>query len=302
MSLRRRMLQMFLGLTFGTLLTYTTRGEGQELTHWDNVEHLVGLIQVPQQSIGSLTFSDSDLVFTSGEKQARLPLRLVESVQAGSERQETGGNFGKVVRVVIPYGGGAALGLATQKKVGLLVLHYYDTNGGLHEALLRLSDAEASEAQLAIARRIDSKQSAPPSRRDCDSGELPIRLLFEASATVPAEYEALSYENLVNKLQELWPARVVLRGATDGIGCPAEVITVNLTSASKGNAVARTASGPVGLFVDVTRIRADVTVVHDGRAELWKHTFKASRRGDRESLGAPASLASSIARSLKHAV
>src|SRR6202012_4375645 len=78
--------------------------------HATDVVHVAGLMEVKPDVKGSLLVTPETIVFSKGTIRASIPRNRILNVFVGDERTEPWGTTGKVVRKVIPYGGGAALG------------------------------------------------------------------------------------------------------------------------------------------------------------------------------------------------
>jgi hypothetical protein len=114
------------------------------------------------------------------------------------------------------------------------------------------------------------------------------------------EYRAVLYEHLVELPEEKMHFAHILRDGYPSADCEPYVLSLQVEKLSKGSDVARTVSGPAGLFVSVTQVRVHIVVSdQDGRVVLDKEV-QSSRRGDSESLNAADSAADKIAKSLKH--
>jgi hypothetical protein len=88
--------------------------------------HLIGYAGAPKGESGSLEITPRELAFLDGKANVRLDRSQIVAAAADDERRETVGTAGKIVRIAIPYGGGALLGAFSQKQVGLLTLDYRD--------------------------------------------------------------------------------------------------------------------------------------------------------------------------------
>jgi hypothetical protein len=197
--------------TFALRTTLSAMGYSQSLTganltsspstYSTESKLLVGLRDLPAQAEGEIEVTSKSLTFTSSNLTDRLTLTRISGVFVGDERAETGGVAGKVARIVIPFGGGSALGTVTQKQVGLLTVDYRDENDGLRSAVFLLPKAEA----LKIA---DEMEISPVSNSSaitsnvCDAHDpsRSIRVLPVQSVpglVVAPEYRALLYEKLL---------------------------------------------------------------------------------------------------------
>jgi hypothetical protein len=127
-----------------TPITGTVREDSDassgDLAH---VIYLVGLPDATPLTQGELHLSYDALEFNSGEIHPAIPLKQITAVNIGDERTEKGGTVGEVARRVIPFGGGPALGVASQKSVDLLTVEYRDSDLGYHGAVFVLPTKQA---------------------------------------------------------------------------------------------------------------------------------------------------------------
>ncbi len=154
----------------------------------------------------------------------------------------------------------------------------------------------------------DDVVSHPPivPHRACESFDasaslhvLPVQRLH-GLAVVP-EYQSLLYEDLIELPAQKLHVNRLFPDGEQGAECANYTLTLILENFSKGNALTRTATGPVGFFVGVTKLAVRVELRDaNGRLLLGKEV-KASRRGDRESLSAASSAAGDIAKTVKKA-
>jgi hypothetical protein len=72
-----------------------------------DVVHVAGLTEVKPDVKGSLVVTADDLIFSNEAVRANIPRIRIMNVFVGDQRTEPWGTTGKVVRKVIPYGGGA---------------------------------------------------------------------------------------------------------------------------------------------------------------------------------------------------
>jgi len=269
--------------------------------------HLVGYEDIPKGDSGIVEITSRDVAFVRGEEEVRLSRSQIISAAEDDERRETGGAAGKIVRFAVPYGGGALIGAFSQKQVGLLTLDYIDMSGGLHSAVFIMSKADATVAadQLALDALVhpSTVHTATPSR--CDGAQSPLVLrvsTVDASQGVvlAPEYRAVLYEHLVQLPKEKTHFDRMMRQGDSSAECAPYVLSLHVEKLSKGSDVARTVSGPAGLFVSVTKVHVHVVVSDQNGNVVLDRVVKSSRRGDSESLNAADSAANAIAKSLRH--
>lgn len=266
---------------------------------------LAGFQDMPVGAKGELTVTPTNVTFKSSRVTDHLTRRQIADVFVGDERVETGGAIGKVARVATPFGGGLVLGTVTQKQVGLLTINYRDEHDGLRSVLFQLQKQEAQEIENEMEVDVVSH---PPivAHRACESHDasaslhvLPVQGLH--GLVVAPEYQSLLYEDLIELPAQKFHVNRLFRDGEQGSECANYTLTLIVEDFSKGNALTRAATGPVGLFVGVTKLVVRVELRDaNGRLLLGKEV-KASRKGDRESLSAAASAAGDIAKTVKKA-
>lgn len=270
--------------------------------HSTEAKLLVGLKDIPAGAKGTIEVTPDSIIFTSSDLTERVTRNRVSVVFVGDERAETGGLAGKVARVAIPYGGGAALGTVTQKQVGILTVDYRDDRSGLRSAVFVLPKAAASE----IAGEMEQTLLGHPraaARVACNDQDLSssIQVLPIQSAPgleVAPEYRALLYEHLVElPAQNLRVDRIFADGE-QGAECASYTLALTVEEFSKGNATLRASTGPVGLFVGVTKLTVRAQLRDSNGRIVLDREVKASRRGDKESLNVASSEASDIAKQI----
>ncbi len=254
---------------------------------------------------GTLSISGQSVVFSDGDLIRRIDRRQVVGVAVGDERAETGGIAGKAARMAVPYGGGAVIGAVSQKQVGFLTLDYRDKERGLHSAVFLLSKSDALE----IANRLipDSRLlNSPPHTAMCHGQNPGPTLQFMQIQSAPnvhlaPEYRAMISEHLLGLPEDKTHVLHIYRDGEQSAQCAGFVLSLTVEEFSKGNAAVRAETGPVGLFVGVTRVRAHLVLSDRSGKTVLDKMVKGSRRGDRESLNAAISVADSIAKDLKKA-
>lgn len=266
---------------------------------------LVGFQDMPAGAKGELAITPSNVTFTSSRVTDRLMRRRISDVFVGDERVETGGAVGKVARVAIPFGGGAVLGTVTQEQVGLLTINYRDDHDGLRSVVFQLPKKDALEIENAMGFDVVSH---PPMihSRVCTihdtSASLHVRPIQSIQGLLVApEYKSLLYETLIELPAQNFHVNKLFPDGAQGAECANYSLTLIVEDFSKGNALTRASTGPVGLFVGVTKLAVRMELRDANGRLLLDKKVKASRRGDRESLTAASAAAGDIAKAVKKA-
>ena len=237
----------------------STQVEPGASTNQPEVIHLMGLPDVKPNTKGSLKLTADALLFSSGDVDSPVPVALLTSASVNDERVETGGRTGTVARSVGPYGSGDALGLVTQKKVGVLVVEFLDNKGAYHGAVFMLPRPQAADLQKQIATRI--VPGSPVGAPACVSGSsvdahsiLVSPIAVDEKLQMPPEYRVLLYEHLIESLHRMKSADSFYRSgdASAGTGCTAYVLSLRVKAFKKGNEVLRATTEPVGAFIATT--------------------------------------------------
>ena len=264
---------------------------------------IAGLLDAKPNIKGQLTMSDTALGFSSPGFTAQIPFTRITSVSTGDIRIETGGTTGRIVRQVIPFGGGMAVATVTQKAVDLLTIEYEDPNGGYHGAVFYvpklsakiLSDRAASQLSTMVAKQPPACDGIPSSSTSIVVEPIAARV------ELPAEYRVLLYEALIKELSDSKPPITYIRaGRTDaGAGCSAMKLKITVTGFKKGNQALRASTGPIGLFVGKTSLSFHVELTSaNGRCVLAKDMTD-SKRMDSESLGVANDVAKSVSKKIR---
>lgn len=276
--------------------------ETQKLTGYE-VTQITGLPQAKPNIKGRLTMPEKHVIFTNSEFTADIPFARITSVSIGNERMETGGKTGRILRTIIPYGGGIAVATVTQKAVDLLTIEYLDLQGGYHGAVFFVPKLSAK----ALTDRMSSQllTTAPQISRLCESGparssSVIVEPIVTRGVELPAEYRVLLYEGLIHELRDNPSPDTYIRGGSSdaGSGCSSMKLQITVTGFKKGNQALRASTGPIGLFVGKTSVSYHVELTAaDGHSVLAKDMTN-SKRMDTESLDVAKSVAKAVAKRL----
>lgn len=264
---------------------------------------LSGFQDMPVGAKGELTVTPTNVTFKSSRATDLVIRCQITDVFVGDERVETGGAMGKIARIATPFGGGILLGAITQKQVGLLTINYRDGNDGLRSVLFQLQKQQALEIENDVEADVVSHPPVVP-QRTCEGHDasaslriLPVQSLH--GLVVAPEYQSLLYEDLIELPAQKFHVNRLFPDGEQGAECANYTLTLIVEDFSKGNALTRAATGPAGLFVGVTKLAVRVELRDANGRLLMGKEVKASRRGDRESLGAVSSAAKDIAKTVK---
>ncbi len=269
---------------------------------------LIGWPGVAPDTKGDLSFGTKSLSFTNERSSGEISKSRIIAVSSGDEQIETGGTTGRIARVVIPYGGGLALGAVTHKKVGLLTIEFLDTSGEYHGAVFQLKATDIPSTLEKIAFRASAgttlRTAAPVACSEWKIQSNAVRVQpVDADREIgfPAEDRVLLYEHLVQQLQSEKTILNVYRAGDQSAeaNCAEFTVTVRATAFGKGDQAARASVGPLGHFVGTTKLDFHLTISNqDGRANL-NVGLKKSEGSDTDSLNITKVVSKAVIKNLK---
>jgi hypothetical protein len=266
-----------------------------------DVVHVAGLMEVKPGVKGSLLVTPETIVFSNGTIRATIPKTRILNVFVGDQRTEPWGTTGKVVRKIIPYGGGAALGAITNGQVDLLTVESLDEHDGYHGVVFAVPFQKAAtiREQLTATLVPPVKRPTPP----CSVGGATPKSVLLAPISVrgielPNEYRILLYEQLYKQLKAHNPSDSFLRTGdlSAGPGCTALTLRVTVEGFKKGNRALRASTGPLGMFLGTTSLSFDINLQDVKEKTIFDAQMKKSDRTDSDSLGLADSIAKSVAK------
>jgi hypothetical protein len=272
-----------------------------EVWHSDSVVYVAGLKDLKQSTSGSLKVAADNLIFSTNDVHAQIPLRQITSVSIGDERVATGGTSAKVARKVPVFGFGAAVGAVTSKTVDVLTIEYQEVHSGYHGAVFEVPKSQAEIVQKLIM-PFTRSPTEDTSAHSCNQAAKPTTLLIAAidenGLKLPAEYRVLLYEQLVEELRKSYSGGTVLRMGDQAAACPAKTLHVSVCAFKKGNERLRSSTGPVGLFVGGTSVAFSIRLTDNAGTVVFEKSLKSSKHGDSDSLGVARGVGQSISKRL----
>ena len=275
-------------------------------------KELIGLPEVGVNTEGSLSLIGKEIVFTSRGVAAKIPRQRLIGVSTGEERVEMGGTTGRIARLVIPYGGGLALGAVAHKKVGLLTIEYFDKSDEYHGAVFVLS---TDDIAVALARL--NFQPAPATLASTEAPFTPLSacspgntysntvriepIAEQAEGLFPAEDRVLLYERLIQKLTSEKTIANVYRAGDSSVAarCAEFIVRIRMVSFDKGDQAVRASVGPLGHFVGTTKLKYHLTITTGAGMTVTGRDLKASEGSDTDSLNITKAIAKAVTRDLK---
>ena len=264
-----------------------------------NVIHVAGFEEVKANVGGDLTLSPADLTFSNKSVSTSIARERIFNAFIGDQRTEPWGTTGQIARKIIPYGGGAALGALTNKKVDLLTVEYRDSHDGYHGVVVVLPVQKAA----AVRDNILANLTPPPEQTAASCTEpLPGSVLVAPiqvrGVELPAEYRILLYEQTIRELKAKRPEERFFRvgDRSAGPGCSALRLDIEVTNFKKGNRAVRASTGPLGIFLGTTSLAFDVSLIDLHDKTVFHAQIKKSNRTDSESLGLANNMAKNVAK------
>lgn len=286
-----------------------TVGENTEANSVDLARaiYLVGLPDAKPRTQGEIHLGPEALEFNSGKIHAAIPLNQITAVSIGDERTEKGGVVGQVAGRAIPFGGGAALGLALQKSVDLLSVEYRDSHQGYHGAVFVLPTKQALGLQQKILAKVTPPQPTPVvvcSDTPPISASVLVAPIEVSGVDLPAEYRVLLYEHLITELKSREPSDTYFRAGdiSAGPGCTSLTLRVTVTGFKKGNQTLRASTGPLGRFLGTTSVSVQMTLNNAAGKTVFDSKRKKSNRRDSDSLNVARSIAKDISKKIEKAM
>lgn len=297
-------------------------GAEQVSTQWrvSGVRHLIGLLEVKPSAVGNLWITKKGIRFESESGEAFVEAGRILRVSTGDERLLKGGAFGRFLRSGVPAGGGLGLALAgighaftvippavglaasavMQGSEDIVTVEFLDPRDGYHGAVFTMPRHATEEIpqEVLAARSTGTLDSRGGSCNGVSAQPTSLTVLpIEADGPeVPAEYRALVYERLLERLrtmQSLWQVRRA--GTADSRdACGGLTLTITMKDFRKGNACERALLGPVGLFVGTTGLSYRMVLRGSGGASILEEQSRAVIRGDRESFDLSQAIAKMI--------
>jgi len=272
---------------------------GVSIAPWtgQNVQHAYGLPELKPKAKGSITVDNNGFTFTGKSGLYAIPWAEITAISSGNERVELWGTKGRIVRMLIPNGGGIAAAAVMHHKVNELTVEFHDKRGAYHAAVFFLPGVDAEHV-------LKSSTLAVPSLKDpvavasldspvlsCEGATVVTGAVLVSPPTwtqsdVPAAYRASVYEHIIDRLQKVQGVGHVYRAGESGVQpmCPQFTVAISIVSFKPGNQVVRASTGPIGFFANTTQMVFNATIT-DASGRLNKTVLlKATVRGESESL------------------
>jgi hypothetical protein len=259
-------------------------------TGWSssNAVHVLGMPAVKAKENGTLTITAQNLTFTGKSSSSTIDVPSIVALSAGNERVELWGMKGRLMRMAVPYGGGAAFATFMHHQRDMLTVEFVDSQGRYHGSVFYLPGNEAEEAlrNITPSQVAQNHAANPPCGvASIEPHSILVKQLTSGESDFPAAYRVLVYEHIIDRLRQV-PASVVHRdGVADSrANCSQYTMRLSTTGFKPGSQVKRASMGPAGFFVGVTQVTLNLEITDANGTTVIHDQIKASQRGESESM------------------
>jgi hypothetical protein len=237
---------------------------------------------------GTLTITAQNLTFTGKSSSSTIDVPSIVALSAGNERVELWGMKGRLMRMAVPYGGGAAFATFMHHQRDMLTVEFVDSQGRYHGSVFYLPGNEAEEAlrNITPSQVAQNHAANPPCGvASIEPHSILVKQLTSGESDFPAAYRVLVYEHIIDRLRQV-PASVVHRdGVADSrANCSQYTMRLSTTGFKPGSQVKRASMGPAGFFVGVTQVTLNLEITDANGTTVIHDQIKASQRGESESM------------------
>lgn len=270
--------------------SFTSRNAAVQPSGWSSTHavHVLGMPDVKAKENGTLTITSQQLRFTGKSANSTIDLPSIVALSAGNERVELWGMKGRLMRMAVPYGGGAAFATFMHHQRDMLTVEFVDSQGSYHGAVFFLPGNEAEQALRNITPSPVAPHdvsSAPCSIADVMPDSILVKQFTSGQVDFPVAYRVLVYEHIINRLHQVPGTEVHRDGAIgDPKNCSQYTMRLSTTAFKPGSQVERASMGPAGFFVGVTQITVDLEISDAKGKTILRDQIKATQRGESESM------------------
>jgi hypothetical protein len=237
---------------------------------------------------GTLVITPRQLRFTGKSSSSTIDLPSIVALSAGNERVELWGMKGRLMRMAVPYGGGAAFATFMHHQRDMLTVEFVDSQGAYHGSVFYLPGNEAEQALHTITPYPAAYHNAsypPCGTASIEPHSILVKQLTSDQSDFPVAYRVLVYEHIIDRLRQATGNVVHRDGVADGRGeCSQYTMRVSTTAFKPGSQVKRASMGPAGFFVGVTQITLNLEITDAKGTTVIREQIKASQRGESESM------------------
>jgi hypothetical protein len=246
--------------------------------------HVLGMPDIKAKENGTLTITPQRFTFNTKSASSTIDLPSIVAISAGNERVELWGMKGRLMRMAVPYGGGAAFATFMHHQRDMLTVEFVDSQGGHHGSVFFLPGNEAEQAlrnitPSAVAPREGS--SVPCAVTGVKPNSILVKQPTFGQTDFPAAYRVLVYERIVERLRKV-PGTEVHRDGQEN--CSQYTMQLSMTAFKAGSQVKRASMGPVGFFVGTTQMALELEVTDAKGTTVLHDHIDATQRGESESV------------------
>jgi hypothetical protein len=240
--------------------------------------------EISAKENGTLTITPEQFTFTGKSGSATIEGPSIVALSAGNERVELWGMKGRLMRMAVPYGGGAAFATFMHHQRDMLTVEFVDSHGGYHGSVFFLPGNEAEQALRAITPsgvEHHEVSSAPCSVAGGNANSILVKRPEFDQADVPAAYRVLVYEHVIERLRKVRDTEIQRDGNEN---CSQYTMQLSMTAFKPGSQVERASMGPVGFFVGTTQMTLDLQITDASGTAIVSDQIHATQRGESESV------------------
>lgn len=259
------------------------------LPEWSSTHavHLLGMPDLKAKENGTLVITPRQLKFIGKSSSSMIDVPSIVALSAGNERVELWGMKGRLMRMAVPYGGGAAFATFMHHQRDMLTVEFVDSQGAYHGSVFYLPGNEAEEAlrTITLSPIAHNTLNPPCEAANTEPHSILVKQLSSDQSDFPVAYRVLVYEHIIDRLRQATGNVVYRDGVTDGRGeCSQFTMRLSTTAFKPGSQVKRASMGPAGFFVGVTQITLNLEITDAKGMTVAREQIKASQRGESESM------------------
>ena len=174
--------------------------------------HVLGMPEVKAKENGTLIITPQHLTFTGKSASSTIDLRSIVALSAGNERVELWGMKGRLMRMAVPYGGGAAFATFMHHQRDMLTVEFVDSQGDYHGSVFYLPGNEAEQALRAITPSPVAYRDVPSpacSVAEVKRDSILVKQLTSGQTDFPVAYRVLVYEHIIDRLRQTQEAKSI---------------------------------------------------------------------------------------------
>jgi hypothetical protein len=201
--------------------------------------HVLGMPDIKPKENGTLVITPKLLRFTGKSSSSTIDLPSIVALSAGNERVELWGMRGRLMRMAVPYGGGAAFATFMHHQRDMLTVEFVDSQGAYHGSVFYLPGNEAEQALRIITPSPAAYHHASSPPCGASGGEphsILVKQLTSDQSDFPVAYRVLVYEHIIDRLRQATGNVVHRDTVTDDRGeCSQNTMRLSTTAFNPGS-------------------------------------------------------------------